>query len=127
MDGHAHHDDLLGGLHEQLRPVLESSAQAVYVYLDDEHKFCNEKFAQTLGFGSAEEWAKVKGSFPELFVEEKSQDALIGAYRDAMEKVVGSTSQITWKEKSGGTVDSTVILVPIAFQGHLFAMHFITA
>lgn len=127
MDGHAHHDDLLGGLQEQLRPVLESSAQAVYAYLDDEHKFCNEKFAQMLGYGSAEEWAKVKGSFPELFVDENSQDALIGAYRDAMEKAVGSTSQITWKNKAGGTVDSTVILVPIAYQDHLFALHFVRA
>lgn len=121
------HGDFLNGLKEQLQPILDESAQAVYVYMDDENKFCNGKFAALLGYPSADEWAKADGSFPELFVAEQSRGALIGAYRDAMEKMVGSTSRITWAKKDGGTVDSTVLLVPIAYEGHLFALHFISA
>lgn len=43
-----------------------------------------------------------------------------------MKKMIASTTQITWTRKGGGTVDSTVILVPIFFQGHLFSLHFVT-
>lgn len=125
---HAHghsHGDLLGELAEELGPVLEYSEQGVYIYMDDDNKVCNEKFAMLLGYGSADEWAKVEGSFPVLFVDEKSQDALIEAFQKGMEHMTASTSSIVWKKKSGGTVDTTVILVPISFKGHLFALHYV--
>ena len=60
------------------------------------------------------------------FVAEKSQETLVTNYRKAMDKMVGSTFPITWRKKSGGTVDTTVILVPISYEGHLFALHFIS-
>lgn len=123
---HAHsHQDLLGELALQFKPVLESSDQAVYMYLDDEHKVCNEKFASLLGYGSAGEWAKMEGSFPPLFVDANSHDTLIGAFQKAMQSMVASTIKVRWKKKSGGTVDTTVILVPISYKGHLFALHFV--
>lgn len=125
---HAHgqtHHDLLGELTTQLEPVLESSEQAIYVYLDDEHKVCNEKFASLLGYGSAEEWAQIKGSFPALFVDPNSQDTLISAYQKAMQSMTASTIKVRWKKKSGGTADTMVILVPISYKGHLFALHFV--
>ena len=125
---HAHgqtHHDLLGELATQLEPVLESSEQAIYVDFDDEHKVCNEKFASLLGYGSAEEWAQIKGSFPALFVDANSQDTLISAYQKAMQSMTASTIKVRWKKKSGGTADTMVILVPIAYKGHLFALHFV--
>lgn len=122
--GHSHHD-LLADLAAELQPLLDSSEQGIYIYFDDEHKVCNEKFATLLGYDSAAEWAKVEGSFPELFVDEKSQDTLIGAYQKGMESLAASTFKVLWKKKSGGTADSTVILTPISFQGHLFALHFV--
>jgi len=124
---HQHHDDVVRGLQEQLKPILASSAQGIYVYLDDDHKFCNDTFAKLLGYESAEKWAGTQGSFPELFVDEKSQGTLIDAYRDAMEKMVASTVSITWKAKTNETVTASVILVPIAYQGHLLALHFVSA
>jgi hypothetical protein len=125
---HAHghsHQDLLGELAAQLQPVLESSEQAIYMYLDDDHKVCNEKFASLLGYGSAEEWAKMKGFFPDLFVDVRSQDTLIGAFQKAMENMAASTIKVQWKKKSGGILETTVILVPISYKDHLFALHFV--
>ena len=125
---HAHgqtHHDLLAELATQLEPVLESSEQAIYMYFDDEHKVCNEKFASLLGYGSAEEWAQIKGSFPVLFVDANSQDTLISAYQKAMQSMTASTIKVRWKKKSDGTADTMVILVPIAYKGHLFALHFV--
>lgn len=110
---------------EQLQPLLESSEQGIYVYFDDEHKVCNENFATLLGYDSAEEWAQMEGPFPALFVEEDSQDTLIDAYQDAMQKMAASTIKVNWKKQSGGTASSTVILVPISYKNHLFALHFV--
>jgi hypothetical protein len=127
MEGHVHHEKLIRGLRTQLAPVLEASEQAMYAYLDDEHKFCNAKFAELLGYASEEEWANTAGSFPEVMVDQGSRRGLVDAYQRAMDEMIGSTNSITWKKKAGGTVESTVILVPIAYEGHLFALHYISA
>lgn len=121
----AHHEELVNGLYEQMKTVLEGSEQPIFIYLDDNHKVCNSKFATLLGFKSAQEWAAIEG-FLEPYVAEKSRDTLMKAYWDAMKKKVASTSQITFVKKGGGTVNSTIVLVPIPFQGHLFSVHFVT-
>lgn len=120
-----HHEELVNGLYEQMKTVLEGSEQPIFIYLDDNHKACNNKFAAMLGFKSPQEWAAIEG-FLEPYVAEKSRDTLMGAYWDAMNKKVASTSQITFVKKGGVPVNSTVVLVPMPFQGHLFSVHFVT-
>lgn len=126
MNEHQHHEELIRGISEQMKSILESSEQGVYLYLDDIHKVCNKKLASLLGYRSPDEWARVEDSFPEVLVDERSRETLVNAYRKAMEKMVASTIELTWKKKSGGTVDTTVVLVPIAYSGHLFALHFVS-
>ena len=112
-----------------MKQVFESSEQAIYLYLDDVHKACNERFSTLLGYASPDEWAGTvitEKSFPELFADSKSQEALVSAYLDAMKRMVGSVIDVTWKRKTGGKVDTTVIMVPVAYQEHLFALHFIS-
>ncbi len=121
----AHHEELVKGLYEQMKTVLDASEQPIFLYLDDNHKVCNNKFSTMLGFKSPQEWAEIQG-FLEPYVAEKSRDTLMNAYWDAMKKMVASTSQITFVKKGGGTVNSTVVLVPMPFQGHLFSIHFVT-
>ncbi len=126
---HAHgksHDDLLAELAAQLQPLLESSEQGIYIYLDDDHKVCNGKFASLLGYSSDEEWAQMKGSFPDVFVDENSHDTLIGAFQKAVQSMSASTISVRWKKKSGGVIDTTVILVPVSYSGHMFALHFVS-
>jgi carbohydrate-binding DOMON domain-containing protein len=119
-----HHEELINGLYEQMKKIFESSEQAMYLYLDDNHKACNSKFAALLGYKSPKEWAEVKGAL-EPFVAEKSQEILSSTYWNAMNKMSASKIPVTWKKKNGGTVDTTVILVPMAYAGHLFAVHFV--
>ena len=121
----AHHEEVVKGLYDQMKPVLDSSEQPIFLYLDDNHKACNSKFASMLGYKSPQEWAEIPG-FLDVYVAEKSRDALMTAYWDAMKKMVASTTQITWTKKGGENLDSTIILVPVFFQGHLFSLHFIT-
>ena len=81
-----------------------------------------------LGYVSPEEWFKVDvmGAFPNAFVDPKSRQELVSAYQDAMQNSAGSSIKVTWKKKSGGTVDTTVILVPVVFENHVFAPHFVS-
>jgi PAS domain-containing protein len=120
-----HHEELVKGLYDQMKMILDSSEQPIFLYLDDNHKACNSRFAALLGFKSPQEWAEIHG-FLDPYVVEKSRETVASAYWNAMEKMIGSTIQVTWKKKSGETIDSTVIFVPMAYQGHLFAVHFVT-
>jgi PAS domain-containing protein len=120
------HLELISGIARQMKTILDSSQQAVYIYLDDIHKVCNQKFASLLGYSSPEEWAKVEDPFPEAFVERSSQDTLVSAYQQAMEKIIPANIRVTWKKKSGGSVTTSVIMTPIEYEGHLFALHFIS-
>lgn len=122
----AEHEDILSGAYEQLKEIFDNSTQGMYIYMDDENKVCNENFAKMLGYDSSEEWASIKESFPETFVIEESQETLINAFGDAMENGAGSTIEINWKKKSGESVKSNVILVPISYMDHRMALHFIS-
>lgn len=128
MDEHNGHGEIVSGFFKEQSEIFSSSGQGMYAYLDDDCRVCNSKFAKLLGYSSPEEWFKVDvhGAFPDAFVDGKSQRILVTAYQKAMEQKTGSTIKVTWKTKSGGTVDTTVILVPIAYQGHLLALHFIS-
>lgn len=99
----------------------------MYLYLDDENKECNGKFASMLGYGSAEEWAAVEENFPTAFVAEGSQDELVQKYQEAMQKATGSSFDVEWKKKTSGTIKANVILIPVAYEGHRMALHFVTA
>lgn len=124
MEEH-HHDQLIQSITEEYKDILDNSGQAIYIYLGDEHKVCNKKFATLLGYSSENEWAEVKDSFPDVFVAEESQDKLITSFQDAMEKNIGSVNEIVWKKKDGSTVNTTVIIVPVSHDGHLYALHFV--
>ena len=125
VTGHEHHEELIGDLAREYDEILNSSAQGIYAYLDDVHKLCNERFASMLGYGSAAEWAGVRRPFTEAFVAPGSQETLVSAYLDAIEQQLGSRIPVTWRSKSGPSVATDVILVPIAFRGELLALHFI--
>jgi carbohydrate-binding DOMON domain-containing protein len=120
-----HHEELVDGLYNQLKEIFDSSDQAIYLYLDDTHKVCNKKFAGLLGFSSPEEWAKIENPL-EANVDTTSQKKVVSAYRDAMEKSVASRIEVKLKKKDGVLLNAFVIMVPITFRGHYFALHFIS-
>jgi PAS domain S-box-containing protein len=120
------HEELIKGVYEQLKEIFEESKQAIYVYLDDHHMVCNQRFASLVGYKSVEELTTVKEPFIEAFVMEKSQEILISAYRNAMEDKIGSDIEVMLKTKRGESVKTKIILVPISYMGELLALHFIS-
>ena len=120
-----HHEELVSGFHSQLKQIFDSSEQGIYLYLDDNHKVCNKRFASLLGYASPEDWAKIKNPLDEN-VDKRSQDAVVSAYFNATEKMIGSSMDVKLKTTSGQIFDVNVIVVPVAYQNHMFALYFIS-
>jgi len=78
------------------------------------------------GFSSPEEWSKLDNPL-EAVVQKSSQDVIVSAYQNAMEKLIASKINIKLKKKTGETFDASVIMVPVAYQGYLFALHYISS
>ena len=110
---------------EEYKNIFEGSGQGIYVYLDDNHFVCNKKFASLLGYDSAKEIEDMKGDFLGSFVADGSKDSLASTYQKASEKFEGSSIKVSWKKKDGGSVETNCILVPISYEGHVLALHYI--
>ena len=125
MSEQSHHEDIVNRFHGQLKQIFDDSPQAIYLYLDDNHKVCNKKFASLLGYGSPEEWAEIENPLEENVAKE-SQDAVVSAYFDASEKMIASQMDVKMKTTSGSILEASVIVVPVAYQNHMFALYFIS-
>ena len=79
-----HHQQLIKGIALEYEEILNSSHQAIYIWLDEERMVCNSKFSTLLGYNSPEELSSQKGSFLDLFVAESDQQILANAYQNAM-------------------------------------------
>jgi hypothetical protein len=123
MHEQQHHEKLVKGITEQMKPVLEKSEQAIYLYLDDTHKVCNKKFADLLGYKSPKEWADVEA--PLADVVEGDQQSVIDAYMNASEKMVASTIEVRVKNvKTDKIVKTRMTIAPVGHADHVFTAHF---
>ncbi len=105
-------------------PLFKKSSQAIYLYLDDEHKICNEKFAKLLGYKSPREW--VKNLYPVDDLARKDQKKGIKAFMEASNKLKASTVSGTWIRKGGKKINTNVTMVPFPYSGEVFVLHFIS-
>jgi len=123
MDEQRHHEELVKGIAEQMKPVLEKSGQAIYLYLDDNHKVCNKKFAELLGYKSPKDWADADAPLSD--VVEEDQQSVIDAYMKASEKMVASSIEVRVKNiKTAKIVKTRMIIAPVGYAGHVFTAHF---
>ena len=123
MEEQHHHEELVKGIAQEMKPVLEKSGQAIYIYLDDNHKVCNKKFADLLGYKSPKEWADAEAPLSD--VVEEDQQSVINAYMSASEKMVASTIEVRVKNiKTGKIVKTRMIIAPVGHAGHIFTTHF---
>jgi hypothetical protein len=125
MTQEEHHGELVSGIAEQFKPILEKSEQAIYIYLDDTHKVCNKKFATLLGYKSASDWASTAAPLADVI--KADQDKVVAAYENASEKLVASSLDITLKKvKTKEIIKTRMIMAPTAYQGHNFVIHFLS-
>lgn len=124
MTHNPHHEHLIKEMEDMLEPIFKASPQAVYVYLDDEHKICNKKFADLLGYANPQEW--VDNQNPVGDVLEIDQEKVINAYIEASQQFKASTLHVKCKTKKGETVSVEVIMSPITYKDEVFVIHFIS-
>jgi len=123
MDEQQHHEELVKGITEDMKPVLDKSGQAIYIYLDDSHKICNKKFADLLGYKSPKEWSDTKAPLADVI--EKDQQNVIDAYMNASAKMLASTIKVSLKNiKTGEIMKTNMVIAPIGHAGHVFTVHF---
>ena len=119
-----HHEHLVKEIAEQFEPVLSKSPQGIYIYLDDEHKICNKKFADMLGYKSIEEW--VSNETPVGDVSEEDQEKVIDAYGEASRNLKASRLSASIVRKDGKKIKADVIMAPITYKGEVFVIHFVS-
>ncbi|MEK6894979.1 MAG: hypothetical protein AABX48_00495 [Nanoarchaeota archaeon] len=119
------HEEILHWVSKEFKEILDGSEQAIYIYVCDRHKLCNKRFSSMLGYNSQKEWEMKDEALSD--VKDEDQELLVSAYRKVMENKIGSSINISWKnKKKGNFVKTNVILVPLSYKGELFALHFIT-
>lgn len=124
MSHDEHHEHLVKELVDQLKPIFSHSPQGVYLYLDDMHKACNERFAKMLGYRSPEEW--VANEYPISDLSEEDRNKGIKAYMDASQRLKVSTLSATWIKKDGRKIKTELTMVPLTYKGEVFVLHFIS-
>lgn len=119
-----HHEHLIKEITELFEPILSDSPQAIYIYLDNSHKICNQNFIEVLEYESIEEW--VKNENPVGDVTEADQNSVIDAYERASENMEASFLSAIWTTKGGSEVETDIIMTPFSYKGEVFVIHFIT-
>ena len=120
-----HDEEVLQGAFSLVKDIFAASNQGMYLFWNDDHAVCNANFSKMLGYKSPDEWSRVSESFLQDYVAPNSQDSIVTAYQNAMKEKRGSMVAVSWKKKDGSTVQTNVILVPMSYQGHMLALHFI--
>lgn len=119
-----HHEHLIKEVAEIYEPILNNSSQAIYIYLDDTHKICNQKFADLLEYGSVQDW--VENEAPISDIAEADQNTVIEAYGKAIEEMDASFLTATAVTKGGSEIDVEIIMAPFTYKDEKFVVHFIT-
>ncbi len=119
------HQDIITMVTTQFSDIYHGSTQGVYIFLDDFHYSLNEHLLGMLGYDTIDEILSGGKSLLQKLVAPASQEALVTAYQRAMQEMAGSILSVSWLKKSGKILKTSVILVPISFQDHLLAYHFV--
>ena len=124
QDQDQEHSKIMQELAKQFGPVLKSSPMGVYLYLDDNHKICNERLARMFGI-SAEEWAKT-GSFLDDFVDPRDQKLFAANYQHHIAQLTHPiTFEFRARRKDGTPFMAETDMIPISWHGKPVAYHFV--
>jgi PAS domain S-box-containing protein len=119
------HEDAARELAAHLVPMFEESPDGMYVWLDEEHWICNQRFADLLGYGSPAEINDTPGLL-QRFVHEDDQSLLSWSYWNRVQaRAFPTTLRFTAMRADGSTFPAETDMVPLTYGGHTFAYHFV--
>jgi PAS domain S-box-containing protein len=109
---------------EQFRPIMEQSPDGVYLWLDEHHKVCNERLAAMFGY-TVEEWAE-QAPFLDSFVAEEDRGVYSWHYHNRVAALAfPATFRFRALRKDGSTFAAETDMIPVTFNGHAVAYHFV--
>lgn len=123
MDAVAH-DDVVPQLAEHLQPIFESSPDGVYVWLDETHWTCNERFATMFGY-PVEELENTPYLLQRLVHEDDQGNVSWNYWNRVQALSFPATFRFTGVRKDGSTFLAETEMIPLTFGGHTVAYHFV--
>ena len=137
---HEHHDDedqeltpeAEKSLHErwiaeievEWAPLFEACPDAVYIYIDDEHKTCSQHAADL--FGMTVDYFKAMESYLDECVAEEDVELVIHHYFEHFDKEMRPTVfEYTAVRQDGSRFPATAFNIPMVHDGQLMLLCFV--
>jgi PAS domain S-box-containing protein len=112
-------------LADHLQPLFDASPDGMYVWLDEEHWVCNQRFAELLGYGSPDELNDTP-RFLQRMVHEADQQHFSWNYWNRVQALAFPTTfRFRGTRKDGSEVQVETDMIPLTYGGHTFAYHFV--
>jgi len=112
-------------LAEHLEPLFASSPDGMYVWLDEEHWICNQRFAELLGYDSPDELNDTPNFLQRMVHEDDQQHFSWNYWNRVQARTFPTTFRFRGKRKDGSTFDAETDMIPLTHGGHTFAYHFV--
>ena len=121
------HEGAAEALAAHLQPVFDASPDGVYVWLDEEHWICSDRFARLFGYAGSAELNHTPGLLQRL-VHEDDQGLVSWNYWNRVQELAFPvTFRFRGVRKDGSTCLVETDMIPLTFGGHTFAYHFVRA
>ncbi|MBI4298037.1 MAG: PAS domain S-box protein [Chloroflexi bacterium] len=118
------HERAVRELERQYRMVLDRSADGVYIYLDDEHKACNDKLADLFGYSKGE-WEKLSPFLDNFVAPESQEEVSDGYWRNIKTARIPRSGQFLFVRKDGSQFQAHVTEFPLSYKRRLFSIGFV--
>lgn len=116
--------EALEGLARNLQPIFDHSSDGVYIWFDETVKTCNDRLAKLFGYTVAE-W-EATTDFAHTFVADEDRGPYVWNYQNRVHgKTVPTTFRFKGLRKDGSTFDAETDMIPLAYEGHVVAYHFV--
>ena len=118
------HEKILKELSEQFQPLFQNSPDGIYLYIDEVHKICSERFARMLGL-TVKEWEAMEG-FVNKHAAESDQEMIIQNYQEHIHQKF-SPVRFRFKaiRKDGSKFNAEADMIPFPWKGEMIAFHFV--
>lgn len=119
------HDVATKELAEHLYPIFEASPDGVYVWLDEEHWICSQRFATLFGYDSPDELNDTPRLLQRIVHEDDQQLFSWNYWNRVQALAFPTTLRFRGVRKDGSVIQVETDMIPLTYGGHTFAYHFV--
>jgi PAS domain S-box-containing protein len=123
MTAEHEHVKILNELAEQFRPLFENSPEGIYLYIDEVHKICNERFAKMFGL-SVKEWEAMDGFVNKHAIPEDTEKIVSLYHLHIHQELTPVRFRVTGIRKDGSQFKAETDMIPFPWRGEMLALHF---